>query len=100
MTAHTVSFLIFLITLITQFLPSTVAENNSNYRSSWNYDDGNKRCGNICIIVFVLIAVIFVTICACGIFKYLNLKKKEIDDKNKKRNLKTRSNSTDDIMRD
>lgn len=87
MMRQTLSFIIFLIALATQF-SSSMAVYNSNRRNSWVFwddDDGHRRCANICIIVFVLIAVLLVSICACGIYLCLrsSRKHKKKDEENR-----------------
>ncbi|RHZ79954.1 hypothetical protein Glove_139g369 [Diversispora epigaea] len=91
----TFSFLIFFVILFIQFPPSTSAYVNTNRSSRWvfwGYDDGYRRCENICIIVFVIAAVLMVALCACGICLVLRIKYKK---KSKKEKVETYSKETD-----
>ncbi|CAG8495540.1 2594_t:CDS:2 [Diversispora eburnea] len=61
-------FLILLVVQFIQFPPSTLAYVSTNRRSSWvfwSYEDGHRRCENICIIIFVITAVLLAALCAC-----------------------------------
>ncbi|RHZ80098.1 hypothetical protein Glove_139g322 [Diversispora epigaea] len=98
----TFSFLILLVILFIQFPPSTLAYISTNRSSSWifwSYEDGYRRCENICIMAFVISAVLLVALCACGIclcfkIKYRKKSKKEKDETYSK---ETDGNSMDEI---
>ncbi|RHZ80119.1 hypothetical protein Glove_139g361 [Diversispora epigaea] len=97
------SFLILLVILFIQFSLPTLAYVSNNRNSSWifwGYDDGYRRCENICIIVFVISSALFIALCACGIFIFLRIrykKKKSKKEKDETYSKETDGNSMDEI---
>ncbi|CAG8526163.1 11475_t:CDS:1 [Diversispora eburnea] len=97
------SFLTLFVILFIQFTPSTLAYVSNNYRSSswvfWSYEDGYRRCENICIIVFVISAVLLAALFVCGACLCLRSKYKKKSTKEKEEFYSKETDSMDEIYK-
>ncbi|CAG8456743.1 7999_t:CDS:1 [Diversispora eburnea] len=102
MTKDSFPLLILLVILFLQIPLSTRAYVNNRSNSSWtfwNYEDGHRKCANICITVFVITAVLLTALCVYGIFLCVKskYKKNSEEEKGEPYNKETGGNSMDNI---